>query len=416
MTTLTRAVTAIRRKKIKTLIMFLIMSVIFSGIAGGVSVHKAMTLLKSKVDENVNSAVSLEGKNKAFLQQHADKLSKLENIKKYNYQYDKITQTDKQPVTNKNKNVDIGNAANGQQNVGITGILNSAMYPQFANEAFELIKGRHINDKSKRIALVHEAFAKKNKLKPGSKLKIGSGKNKMEVTVAGVYKGHNKTTGVLPEELVENNIFTDLKTAQSLVPGHNGAEISKAWYFTSSPKLVNSVIKEAKKQDLPWKTLRIRNENEASKGVVSSLENVQQIITMFMIGMGITAILILSFVLIFWIRNRINEIGILVSVGISKANVMKQMIWELLMIGAAALGTAFAVSKLIAGQLGSIFIKLAGSGNDGISSKNLTHSALNLSEYAVLCLLGGAVILISVSIAYAPIASQKPKEILSKMN
>lgn len=416
MTTLTRAVTAIRRKKIKTLIMFLIMSVIFSGIAGGVSVHKAMTLLRSKVDENVNSAVSLEGKNKAFLQQHADKLSKLENIKKYNYQYDKITQTDKQPVTNKNKNVDIGNAANGQQNVGITGILSSAMYPQFANEAFELIKGRHINDKSQRTALVHEAFAKKNKLKPGSKLKIGRGKNKMEVTVAGVYKGHNKTTGVLPEELVENNIFTDLKTAQSLVPGHKGAEISKAWYFTSSPKLVNSVIKEAKKQDLPWKNLRIRNENEASKGVVSSLENVQQIITMFMIGMGITAILILSFVLIFWIRNRINEIGILVSVGISKANVMKQMIWELLMIGAAALGMAFAASKLIAGQLGSIFIKLAGSGNDGISSRNLMNNALNLSEYALLCLLGGAVILISVSIAYAPIASQKPKEILSKMN
>lgn len=416
MTTLTRAVTAIRRKKIKTLIMFLIMSVIFSGIAGGVSVHKAMTLLRSKVDENVNSAVSLEGKNKAFLQQHADKLSKLENIKKYNYQYDKITQTDKQPVTNKNKNVDIGNAANGQQNVGITGILSSAMYPQFANEAFELIKGRHINDKSQRTALVHEAFAKKNKLKPSSKLKIGSGKNKMEVTVAGVYKGHNKTTGVLPEELVENNIFTDLKTAQSLVPGHKGAEISKAWYFTSSPKLVNSIIKEAKKQDLPWKNLRIRNENEASKGVVSSLENVQQIITMFMIGMGITAILILSFVLIFWIRNRINEIGILVSVGISKANVMKQMIWELLMIGAAALGMAFAASKLIAGQLGSIFIKLAGSGNDGISSRNLMNNALNLSEYALLCLLGGAVILISVSIAYAPIASQKPKEILSKMN
>ena len=67
-------------------------------------------------------------------------------------------------------------------------------------------------------------------------------------------------------------------------------------------------------------------------------------------------------------------------------------------------------------SFGSIFIKLAGSGNDGISSKNLMHSALNLSEYAVLCLLGGAVILISVSIAYAPIASQKPKEILSKMN
>ena len=48
MTTLTRAVTAIRRKKIKTLIMFLIMSVIFSGIAGGVSVHKAMTLLSKR--------------------------------------------------------------------------------------------------------------------------------------------------------------------------------------------------------------------------------------------------------------------------------------------------------------------------------------------------------------------------------
>ena len=55
MTTFSRGITAVRRKKIKTLIMFLIMSVIFSGIAGGLSVNKAMNSMKKKVDVSVEN-------------------------------------------------------------------------------------------------------------------------------------------------------------------------------------------------------------------------------------------------------------------------------------------------------------------------------------------------------------------------
>lgn len=416
MTTFSRGITAVRRKKIKTLIMFLIMSVIFSGIAGGLSVNKAMNSMKKKVDKSINSSFSVEGRKEAFSQKDADKLLKLDSVRGHNYQFNYVATTDKKLVENRNKNIDIGDAAKGHQEAGINGISDSSAYPQFSSKAFELVKGKHIGTGSRRAALIHEVFAKKNHLKPGDKFEIRSGEKKITLKVVGIFSGNDKGQGVLPSEMVENNIFTDLKSAQALNLKKGKPEISKAWYFTKNPKVVNEVVKKAKMQNLPWGKLSIRNESEASKGVVSSLENVEKIIKVFMIGMGITSILILSFVLIFWIRSRINEIGILVSIGISKANVMRQMIMELFVIGTASLVASFAAGKFIAERLSSIFISVSGGAHDGISSKNLMDNALSGGEYALVCLVGILVILISVSIAYAPIAVQKPKEILSKMS
>ena len=117
-----------------------------------------------------------------------------------------------------------------------------------------------------------------------------SGEKKITLKVVGIFSGNDKGQGVLPSEMVENNIFTDLKSAQALNLKKGKPEISKAWYFTKNPKVVNEVVKKAKMQNLPWGKLSIRNESEASKGVVSSLENVEKIIKVFMIGMGIASI------------------------------------------------------------------------------------------------------------------------------
>lgn len=67
--------------------------------------------------------------------------------------------------------------------------------------------------------------------------------------------------------------------------------------------------------------------------MLDSINEVKNIIRIFLIGMSAMSVLILSFVLVFWIRGRINEIGILISIGISKGNVFAQLISEILIIG-----------------------------------------------------------------------------------
>ena len=134
------------------------------------------------------------------------------------------------------------------------------------SKAFELVKGKHIGTGSRRAALIHEVFAKKNHLKPGDKFEIRSGEKKITLKVVGIFSGNDKGQGVLPSEMVENNIFTDLKSAQALNLKKGKPEISKAWYFTKNPKIMNEVVKKAKMQNLPWGKLSIRNESEASKG------------------------------------------------------------------------------------------------------------------------------------------------------
>ena len=149
--------------------MFLIMSVIFSGIAGGLSVNKAMNSMKKKVDKSINSSFSVEGRKEAFSQKDADKLLKLDSVRGHNYQFNYVATTDKKLVENRNKNIDIGDAAKGHQEAGINGISDSSAYPQFSSKAFELVKGKHIGTGSRRAALIHEVCAKMNHLKPGDK-------------------------------------------------------------------------------------------------------------------------------------------------------------------------------------------------------------------------------------------------------
>ena len=57
--------------------------------------------------------------------------------------------------------------------------------------------------------------------------------------------------------------------------------------------------------------------------MLDSINGVKNIIRIFLIGMSAMSVLILSFVLVFWIRGRINEIGILISIGISRRNVFE---------------------------------------------------------------------------------------------
>ena len=128
---------------------------------------------------------------------------------------------------------------------------------------------------------------------------------------------------------------------------------------------------------------------------------------------GIT---VLALILILWLRERVHEIGILLSIGVRKISIVGQFITELLIVSLpAALVSAilgnFVLNKIIGSLLNNKDMGMLS--KSIIDSKNIIVNLINFSQSYLLLLL---VILISVVIASAMILIRKPKEILSQIS
>ena len=157
---------------------------------------------------------------------------------------------------------------------------------------------------------------------------------------------------------------------------------------------------------------------------------------MILIGAIIAGAIILSLVLAFWIQGRIHETGILLSIGVSKFNIISQYIIELLLISVLAFGGSYFSSKVISQNIGNTIVAQASkqavqdvqSGFGGFSLGNDVNSSLatrtvdeidvkiQAKEVVYVYIIGTGIIIISVVLSSASIIRLKPKEILSKMS
>lgn len=110
-----------------------------------------------------------------------------------------------------------------------------------------------------------------------------------------------------------------------------------------------------------------------------------QILSFSIIGCGLV---VLSLVLVLWLRDRIHEIGILLSIGKSKMEIIFQFIFELIFIS-IPLGIVVCVISLVFNQVSSFLL-----------------------SYGLLM----SIIIVSVLIASLMIMIKKPREILSKLS
>ena len=109
-----------------------------------------------------------------------------------------------------------------------------------------------------------------------------------------------------------------------------------------------------------------------------------------------------------WTRERMTEVGILISLGIPSKGIVRQIILENYMVGLPA----FAVSALISLALSGTIGKLIGG---MVEEMQLAHYIGPLQMAAVLA--GAAVvILIAVLLASVSIMRKKPKDILTDLS
>ena len=288
---------------------------------------------------------------------------------------------------------------------GITGTTDSRLSQGFQEGLYRLEQGEHITNRSAGSAIVHRDFAKKNNLKIGSTITLKQGFN-VEVRVVGIFAGKLQTKGALPSDTSENRIFTDLSSALSLAGSSKRGVLRCA---VERSDLLANAIRDAKSIAGKWADVE-QNASQLSD-VISSVNSVQQLVRMIFVALSFVGILVLGLVLVFWVRGRMHEIGVLMSIGLSRAIIASQLLVEIVILNIVSFVISLGLGAAFSGVIGSAILHSADSSfiADGMPVLPLTQTFTSF-------VMGLLISIVALIVAVLPILIKKPRRILSAMS
>ena len=284
----------------------------------------------------------------------------------------------------------------------------------FTEESFKLINGEHITPDKKQVALVHEDFANNNNLKIGDYIvlnNIEGNESGVEVQIIGVFTSTRKSDTeeyMDTTNLFENIIFTDLNTISKLIYETDGENSQYGDFEVEDPEELDNLITEMKKiENVNWESCVITKNDSNFKNTKEALEGIQQIVSTAIIIIFIISIILIVLILNLWTKHRINEIAILLSIGISKKDIIWQQIIEILMVSVPAFILSFLTSSIATKIVDCKLIS---------SITNSIEISVNIFDWLLVSGIGLLIILVSTIISIYQITKIKPRDIFSRID
>ena len=414
-----RAYLYIIRKKVRSSILFLIVTLISFFLLSGSVLNTTVNNISKNLYKDVNFGFNIESEDKSNKEIEKDTLKKIEELKGIttkNYIFSKPVNVEGKKVVQENQNITLNDEIKNNSNlVMLNGITASKSNIDFKSEVLKLEKGRHIEENDKNKIMIHEKFAQLNNVNLGDKIKLSQEGKILELEIVGIYSGEKTNTfNGLSSDFIENTVYTDYKSSQELSNLIANNKVTSVEYGVEDPTKLDDVIKDV--ENLGINNLMVSKSNKNYELVTSSVESITKITNMIRIGSVVVGVVILSLILMFWVRERTYEIGILLSLGTSKVNLVLQFIVEVLLVTIfglmIALGIEIATIKYLASNVGSIFSEEL--------PKSIADELMKISVNGIdivnLVIVMIAIVIISVVVALLPILKMKPKKILTNIN
>ena len=414
-----RAYLYIIRKKVRSSILFLIVTLISFFLLSGSVLNTTVNNISKNLYKDVNFGFNIESADKSNKEIEKDTLKKIEELKGIttkNYIFSKPVVVEGKKVVQENQNITLNDEVKNKSNlVMMNGITASKSNIDFKSEVLKLEKGRHIEENDKNKIMIHEKFSELNNVNLGDKIKLSQEGKTLELEIVGIYSGEKTNTfSGLSSDFIENTVYTDYKSSQELSNLIANNKVTSVEYGVEDPTKLDDVIKNV--ENLGINNLMVSKSNKNYELVTSSVESITKITNMIRIGSVVVGVVILSLILMFWVRERTYEIGILLSLGTSKVNLVLQFIVEVLLVTIfglmIALGIEIATIKYLASNVGSIFSEEL--------PKSIADELMKISVNGIdivnLVIVMIAIVIISVVVALLPILKMKPKKILTNIN
>ena len=421
------AISYITRKRNRTLIIFIILTIVLSCLYSCLTIMKSSNEIEKTLYESSNSSISITKKDGKYFNVNQFKdIEKIKEVEKIIIQYDGLAKLKNAKVVSGEQRINREDLSDEFKNVvSFEATNNTKRNILFSSRVFTIKEGKNIEENDKNSIIVHEEFAKQNNLKLGDEVNLElldieeSGKIKShKFKIIGIFSGKKQETYTgLSSDFSENMVFVDYSTSQEILnKSENNKIANKILMYSSSAESTDLALNKLKELNIDESKYVVEKDSNAFEESLESVSGIKHMIKIMTYSIMLGGIIVLSLILILWLRERIYEIGIFLSIGTSKIQIIMQFIFELLFISIPSI-----ISSLF---LGNVLIKVIAGGlinseNSMISGGNLINDSsfmLNITTLGQSYLILISIIVLSVVFASSLILIKKPKEILSKIS
>ena len=421
------AIAYITRKRNRTLIIFIILTIVLSCLYSCLTIMKSSNEIEKALYESSNSSISITKKDGKYFNVNQFKdIEKLKEIEEKVIQYDGLAKLKDAKVVSGEQRINRDDLSDEFKNVvSLQATNNTKRNILFSSGVFTIKEGKNIGENDKNSIIVHEEFAKQNNLKLGDEVNLElldiekSGKIKShKFKIIGIFSGKKQETYTgLSSDFSENMVFVDYSTSQEILnKSENNKIANKILMYSSSAESTDLALNKLKELKIDESKYFVEKDSNAFEESLEAVSGIKHIIKIMTYSIMLGGMVVLSLVLILWLRERIYEIGIFLSIGISKIQIIMQFIFELIFISIPSIISSLFLGNVLLKVIVDGFIDSENSMISGGSLINNSSFMLSITTLGQSYFILISIIVLSVVFASSLILIKKPKEILSKIS
>lgn len=301
-------------------------------------------------------------------------------------------------------------------------------------------EGRLISPEDKDVCVISREIAQLNDLKVGDELQFNDWKERetskvYTAEIVGIYDTVQKIEALMAGDSYrsENIIFTDLSFPEKPQGYENNPLYQYATFWVENVDNYEEIKDRMKEAEIGWERYDFLDNTGMSDTLAENFKDLSKISDMTLIFVIASSALILMFVFLFWMKSRVHEMGVLLSIGRNKAQILLQILLEGLLIGTAAFILASVSAPAAAEKMADYLVgnQIELSEEKKKSEEGMVESGSKIEEEdevvgvtvgigstevmrSALASLG--IITVSVMVSGIYIYLKRPKEILSQMS
>ena len=266
-------------------------------------------------------------------------------------------------------------------NISISGVNAYAYISGVQNETISIKDGTYFDEDTNDSAMISYEFAELNSLKVGSEFKLKNIYTEKEITlkIIGIYDTSDGRSNA-------NTIYMNTNTAAKFLStdDYNSGNYdvdNVNYYMVNSEKADEFVTKINEKfTDLSKNNLKVAVDTSEYDSIAGSIESVGGFADTILIIVIIAAIIIITLIVTINVKDRRYEIGVLMSLGANKRNVIGQIATELLIVGTLGFALASVTGTIFAGTLGNAILESQNSSSAKQSEKNFGRPGAGMNQ------------------------------------
>ena len=413
------------RKRKKSLILITIFSVILACIFACMRLLSTTSTVQQQLKQTTTSSFEFRKKDgTSFSFKQVEEIKKVADNESLEKHYQTIAKLENYSVVTGEEKIQRDDIDEEMKNVVS---LNSSSQVNreklFSSGVFSLLKGKMIEATDIHKIMIHEELASKNQLNLGDTITLDviqqetGEKKKVDYEIVGIFSGKKQETYTgLTSDFSENTVFTDYQSIHQLFSSELGEVVTGLNIFASSSEELLKMKQAIEALPFNWEEFVIEDQKQDFDDILESITGLQSMVQWMTVGILIAGAVVLSLMLMLSVRERIYEIGILLSIGIHKAWIIGKFFVELFLLTIPAIFVSLALGPMMVQQLMNGFISMDSEQSPlgNFISKGAQQAVMTVfsQSYALLAI----VIVFSLAVTLGIFLMKKPKEILSKMS